>query len=273
MIRKAVFLAAGRGTRFNPVSQFIPKELIILCKTPLVGYLLEEISQAAVSEVILVSSPGKEALDRYFTYRAEELCLSPTIVYQNNPLGTADATWKVGSFVEEEPFFLYYCDDLFLPKVVKGEVVGLWRSQQLLASYLEKSNPVLSLMMVDYSDVSRFGIVEVDQFVRNGELALLSGIVEKPALIETPSLLASVGGMILDKDIFWAINEITKTIDKGIETYLTDALNLLMQEGKSVYGRVLLEGEWLDVGILDSYPAAFGHMVDWELERMFFEKS
>lgn len=267
MIRKAVFLAAGRGTRFNPVSQFIPKEIVPLCKTPLLGYLLEEVYQAEVSEVVLVSSPGKETLDRYFTYKASELLLSPSVVYQDRPLGPADATWKVRDLVGEEPFFLYYCDELFLPEIAGGYVAGLWRSQQLLAAYLETSSPVLSLMPVDPSAVSRFGIVEVSRFVREGELALLSGIVEKPNRSKAPSTLASMAGMILDKDVFWAINEVLKSRSKRKEVYLPDALNLLMQEGKSIYGRILLEGEWVDVGTLDSYPPAFERVTAWELER------
>ncbi|GMR18938.1 MAG: UTP--glucose-1-phosphate uridylyltransferase GalU [Patescibacteria group bacterium] len=269
MIKKAVFLAGGVGSRFQPLSRFIPKELVLLCRTPLIGYLLEEIYRAGVLEVVLISSPGKEALDRYFTYRAGELRLTPAIVYQDKPLGTADAIWRVREIVGEEQFFLYYSADLFLPKVAKREIIGLWRSQQLLAAYLETASPVLSLRSVPISDVSRFGIVAIDRFVREGELALLSGIVEKPDSAKAPSLLASIGGMILDKDVFWAINEVLKSRSKGSEAYLSNALNLLLQEGKSIYGQILLDGEWVDVGTLTSYPTAFERVVAWELERMF----
>lgn len=267
MIRKAIFLAAGRGSRFQPLSNFIPKELLPLFKTPLIGYLLQEVAAVKVEEVILVSSPQKEALDRYFVYRAEELGLSSTIVYQSRPAGTADAVWRVKNYVEDEPFFLYYCDELYLSDLDEDGVQRYGRSEQLLAAYLEVGASIISLLPVEKRDVERFGIARIDRPIRT-DLLVLAGVVEKPQPSEAPSLLASVSGMVLGPDVFWALREILKRDPSGGEFYLTNALNLLAQtSGARVHGCVLTGGEWVDIGTLDMYPSAFKRVADWELKR------
>lgn len=266
MITKAVILAAGRGTRFYPVSGHTSKEVVLLDAKPMIAHLLEEVATAGIKEVCLVTSLRKADLNWAFEFHAKRLGLGFFTLYQQKPQGTARALWLAKDWIEEEPFFLYYADDLWLPDLKSGPLVAATRAWQLFSAYLRlKENwSVLSLMRVSPLEVDRFGIVSWDHGDGTGIFAIRS-IREKPKPEEAPSDLALVSGMILRPNIFEVIMEVLRGHSGSSEIFLTEALNLLASR-EPLYG-CLLAGEWIDVGTLEDYPRAFIRMVRWRMSQ------
>ncbi|OGC54874.1 hypothetical protein A2797_00300 [candidate division WWE3 bacterium RIFCSPHIGHO2_01_FULL_48_15] len=265
MIKKAVILAAGRGTRFYPVSKHTSKEVVLLDTKPMIAYLLEEVATAGVSEVCLVTSLRKADLNWAFEFHAKNLGLSSFTLYQEKPLGTAGALWLVKEWIGEEAFFLYYADDLWLPDLKANPRLPSTRAEQLLAAYIRFNSPILSLMEVSLFEVSRFGVISWDCADDTGKIFAIRSIREKPKPEEAPSNLALVSGMILTPGVFEAIGGILH--DRNLsakEVFLTAALDFLAKR-QPVYG-CFLSGEWVDVGTLEDYPRAFVRMVRYRHE-------
>lgn len=233
----------------------------------MLGYILDELVSAGVVEVFLISAPGKEKLESYFQDRSKELGLRWALDHQAEPRGTADAVWQARAWVEDEPFFLYYGDDLWLPDLKSNPLVASTRAQQLLAAYLRlKANwSVLSLMEVGSTEVSRFGVISWDHTDESGRIFAVRSLVEKPKPEDAPSTFALVSGMILKPSIFKTIEVVLHNHSGSAEAYLTSALDLLTRE-QQVYG-CLLSGEWVDVGTLEDYPRAFIRMVRWKYRK------
>lgn len=249
MVKAAVFLAAGEGKRFDPISQFIPKELLLLGRIPVLGWLVREVVNAGVMEVVLVSAPGKRSLEKYFRRLAKEYGLRAKVVRQQEPLGTADAVFKAQKYLRWKPFLVYYCDEVWL-----GEPS---RAQQLLEAYREIERPICAVVRVDDRQLlSRLGVIKKGREERPG-LFIIERIVEKPKG-KSPSNLALVSGMVLEPSIFEAIEEAILRVPGEREVYLTDALNLLCRT--VVVYALELEGEWVDAGTLERYPQAFVQM-------------
>lgn len=250
MIKTAVILAAGRGTRFAPLSQFIPKELLLLGRMPVLGWLLREVVNAGVSEVILVSAPSKRPLERYFRFLAEEYGLKKAIVvHQEEPRGTADALLKAQEHLGQRSFLVYYCDDLWL-----GEPS---RTKQLQEAYVEVGRPICAVVRIDDRQLlSRLGVIKIGREKRP-RLYTIERIEEKPRR-KPPSNLALVSGMILEPSIFGVVEEVIQRFSSKGEVFISNVLNHLCRT-TTIYA-LELEGVWVDAGTSERYLSAFVQM-------------
>jgi len=253
-IRKAVFPAAGLGTRFLPATKASPKEMLPLVDKPLIQYVIEEAVASGVESIIIVTGRGKTAIEDHFDIsfelenllrergkddmveqaRAVSELARVSYVRQKQALGLGHAILQAKDFVEGEPFAVMLADD-----IVDAEVPAL---KQMLAVYEETGAPVLGTMSVAGEDISRFGVLDAEE-VRPGVFRVRD-MVEKPPFAEAPSDLAIIGRYILTPDIF---DEIERTTPgAGGEIQITDAMRALLR--KRPFYAVRFEGKRHDAG-------------------------
>ena len=241
-IRKAVIPAAGLGTRFLPASKSVPKELLPILDKPMIQYAVEEAAAAGVRQVIIVTSPGKEALENYFRQDPglEQVLMSSgstedlekvrrvlslaevSFVTQEQPLGLGHAVLVTKDLVGNEPFVVILPDDV------------IWYSegvtQQMCRVFERYGASVVAVEEVAPGAVKNYGVV--DSWNVDEGLHQIKGLVEKPDPQEAPSNLAIVGRYILTPEIFQCL-ESTVPGAKG-EIQLTDGMALLLKS-QSMY--------------------------------------
>ncbi len=253
-VRKAVILAAGMGTRMLPSSKVIPKEILPVVDTPAIQVVVEEAVASGIEEVVIVISPGKTTvvdhlrpnweLERSLAARGKNDLLeilrrsnSPakiTIAEQRTPLGLGHAVMQARDAVAGEPFAVMLPDDIF-----DCERPCL---RQLLDVAEAKDAPVVALLKVERSEISKYGIV--DAVAAGSRTYELRGMVEKPAPENAPSDFAIMGRYVLTPDIFAVLAEVKP--GAGGEIQLTDALMALTRRRK-IYG-YQFEGVRYDLG-------------------------
>jgi UTP--glucose-1-phosphate uridylyltransferase len=236
-IRKAVFPAAGLGTRFLPATKAQPKEMLPLVDKPIIQYGVEEAVASGVHNIILVTGRGKNAIEDHFDVsvelesfleargKTEQLAeirkisnmINFAYVRQGEPLGLGHAVLVTRALVGDEPFAVILGDD-----VIDATPPAL---RQMIDVYREVDGPVLLVERVPASEVSSYGIIAADE-VRKG-VYQIRDLVEKPPRDEAPSDLAIIGRYILTPDIFPAL-EATAT-DRTGEIQLTNGLRRLLQ--------------------------------------------
>lgn len=253
-IRKAVFPAAGLGTRFLPATKASPKEMLPLVDKPLIQYVIEEAVASGVESIIIVTGRGKTAIEDHFdiSFELENLLRERgkdemveqarsvselarvSYVRQKQALGLGHAILQAKDFVEGEPFAVMLSDD-----IVDAKVPAL---KQMLAIFEETGAPVLGTMSVAGEDISRFGVLDAEE-VRPGVFRVRD-MIEKPPFAEAPSDLAIIGRYILTPDIF---DEIERTTPgAGGEIQITDAMRALLR--KRPFYAVRFEGTRHDAG-------------------------
>jgi UTP--glucose-1-phosphate uridylyltransferase len=241
-----VFPAAGLGTRFLPATKAQPKEMLPLVDKPIIQYGVEEAVASGVSNIILVTGRGKNAIEDHFDVsvelesfleaRGKSSLLSEVrkisnminfaYVRQGEPLGLGHAVLVARELVNDEPFAVILGDD-----VIDAEPPAL---QQMIHVFEEVGGPVLAVERVPHADVSSYGIIDADE-LRPGVFRIRD-LVEKPQPDEAPSDLAIIGRYILTSDIFPALAE-TKS-DRTGEIQLTNGLRRLLQD-RPIYGCVI----------------------------------
>ncbi len=258
-VRKAVFPAAGLGTRFLPATKAQPKAMLPLVDKPLIQYGVEEAIQSGVSNIIIVTGRGKSAIEDHFdvSFELEHLLesrgkqellavvrgisemINIAYVRQKEALGLGHAVLRARELVGDEPFAVVLSDD-----VIHAGVPCL---RQLLEVYQEHAAPVLALMEVPDESVSAYGVVEAEPVAFNGghgRLYRIHSLVEKPRLGEAPSNLAIIGRYVLTPAIFDAIESTAP--GSGGEIQLTDGLRNLLRTSP-IYG-YRFEGKRYDAG-------------------------
>ena len=253
-VRKAVILAAGMGTRMLPSSKVIPKEILPVVDTPAIQMVVEEAVASGIEEVVIVISPGKTTvvdhfkpnleLERNLAARGKNDILeilrrsnNPakiTVAEQSTPLGLGHAVLQARAAVGNEPFTVMLPDDIF-----DCERPCL---RQLLDAAAVKDAPVVALLKVERSEISKYGIV--DAIAAGNRTYELRGMVEKPAPENAPSDFAIMGRYVLTPDIFAILAE--GKPGAGGEIQLTDALMALTKRRK-IYG-YQFEGVRYDLG-------------------------
>jgi UTP--glucose-1-phosphate uridylyltransferase len=240
-VRQAVIPAAGLGTRFLPATKAIPKEMLPIVDKPTIQYVVEEVVQSGLANVVFVSSQGKGEIEDHFDHnprleqrlrdlgKKEELqdiekiakMVSVSSVRQKEPLGLGHAILVTQALLEGEPFAVLLGDDIFT-----GEVPCL---KQLLEVYESCQASVVAVMEVPPESVSRYGVVAVEPAKGNDDrLYRVRGMVEKPAPEDAPSNLIIPGRYILTPGIFEALHD-TKP-GAGGEIQLTDGLQGLIEK-------------------------------------------
>lgn len=253
-IRKAVFPAAGLGTRFLPATKASPKEMLPLVDKPLIQYVVEEAVASGVESIIIVTGRDKSAIEDHFDISfelehllrergksdilAEVRAISDmarvSYVRQREALGLGHAVLQAKDLVGDEPFAVMLSDD-----IVDAEVPAL---RQLIEVYERFDAPVLGTMQVAGEAISRFGALDVDEI--EAGIFKVKDMVEKPKFEDAPSDLAIIGRYILTPDIF---EELEKTgAGAGGEIQITDAMRSLLK--KRPFYAVRINGARHDAG-------------------------
>ncbi len=253
-VRKAVFPAAGLGTRFLPATKAQPKEMLPLVDKPIIQYGVEEAVASGADTIILVTGKGKSAIEDHFDVAVEletfleargkkelvaevrKISSSINISYvrQGEPLGLGHAVLVTRNLVGDEPFAVILADDVIdaNPPAVR----------QMSDLFEEVEGPVLAIEQVPRDTVSSYGIIDAEE-IRPG-VYRIRDMVEKPTKAEAPSDLAIIGRYILTPDIFPAL-EATAS-DRTGEIQLTNGLRRLLKE-RPIYG-CRVEGVRHDTG-------------------------
>ena len=237
-VRKAVIIAAGRGTRFLPITRSQPKEMLPLVDKPLIQYSVEEAINSGIEQVIMVTARGKQAIDDYFDRCSEleqfleqkgetellrqmqELSNMVDICYvrQKEQLGLGHAILTARNIVGKEPFAVILPDD-----IIDSDVPSLKR---MIEVYEEYGAGVIAVERVSDENIRKYGIIEPRQ-VSEGVYQVLS-LVEKPEPAQAPSHLGIVGRYILTPEIFDVL--MVTPPGKGGEIQVTDGLQLLLKQ-------------------------------------------
>jgi UTP--glucose-1-phosphate uridylyltransferase len=253
-VRKAVIPAAGWGTRLLPASKAVPKELLPLIDKPVIQFAVEEAAASGIFDVILVTAPGKGAIEDYFepsveleailrakgdTARLEQVTSVSRLakihsVLQKEQLGLGHAVLMAKGLVGNEPFAVFLPDD-----VIDAPVPAL---RQLLDVHERYGSTVLAVKRVEREEVSRYGIIDADEVAPRTHR--VKGMVEKPRLEDAPSRLAIIGRYVLTPEIF----ERLENVEPGAigEIQLTDGIAGLLED-QEVYA-LEYEGDLLDAG-------------------------
>ncbi|HTL43673.1 MAG TPA: UTP--glucose-1-phosphate uridylyltransferase GalU [Vicinamibacterales bacterium] len=255
-VRKAVFPAAGLGTRFLPATKAQPKEMLPLVDKPIIQYGVEEALASGVDNIILVTGRGKNAIEDHFdvafeletfleargkTELLEEIrkisnLINVSYVRQGEPLGLGHAVLVTQPLVGNEPFAVILADD-----VIDADPPAL---RQMVDVFEELGGPVLAIEQVPSDSVSSYGIVDAEE-IRPG-VYRIHDMVEKPPRGEAPSDLAIIGRYVLTPDIFPALEETAREKDRTGEIQLTNALRKLLKK-RPIYG-CRIEGVRHDTG-------------------------
>ena len=256
-VRKAVFPAAGLGTRFLPATKAQPKEMLPLVDKPIIQYGVEEAVAAGCDQIIIVTGRGKQAIEDHFdvSYELEKMLeergktdllqivrqISDLIhiayVRQKEALGLGHAVLTARELVGNEPFAVLLADD-----VIDAEVPCL---KQLMNVFEKVQCSVLATQVVEGPGISAYGVLDAKPVPgSNGKLYEVSNLVEKPRAEDAPSNLAVIGRYILTPTVFETLSDLKA--GAGGELQLTDGLRALLQKEK-IYGYVF-EGKRHDTG-------------------------
>jgi len=273
-VRKAVFPAAGLGTRFLPATKAQPKEMLPLIDKPIIQYGVEEAMQSGCDQIIMVTGRGKSAIEDHFdtSYELEHMLedrgktdllrivqqISDMIhiayVRQKEALGLGHAVLMAKELVGDEPFAVILPDD-----VIDAPVPCL---KQMIEIYNETGCSVLATQVVEGAGISAYGVLDAKPVPgkHNGRLFEVRDLVEKPSFENAPSNLAIIGRYILTPAIFEMIEGLNP--GSGGELQLTDALRALLKKEK-IYG-FTFEGKRHDAGDKLGFLKA---TVEFALER------
>lgn len=258
-VRKAVFPAAGLGTRFLPATKAQPKEMLPLVDKPIIQYGVEEALHSGIQNIIIVTGRGKSAIEDHFdvSFELENLLesrnkkdllsivrnvsdmINVAYIRQKEALGLGHAVLRASELVGQEPFAVVLADD-----VIDAEIPCL---RQLLDIYDFFSAPVLAVMEVPPEKISAYGVVDADPILHNGgrdRVFRIRDLVEKPKQSDAPSNLAIIGRYVLTPEIFHSISSIEP--GSGGEIQLTDSLKHLLRS-RPIYA-YRFEGTRYDAG-------------------------
>jgi UTP--glucose-1-phosphate uridylyltransferase len=273
-VRKAVFPAAGWGTRFLPATKAQPKEMLPLVDKPVIQYAMEEAVGAGVEQVIIVTSSQKRAIEDHFdhSYELEALLEAKgdiemlrrvrqigdmaqiSYVRQKEQLGLGHAVLMAKELVGHEPFAVILSDDVV---IAERPCIA-----QLMDVYAETHSSVVAVMEVGREETSRYGVIDVDPAgsSQDPRRHKVRGLVEKPSPDDAPSTLAIIGRYVLTPKIFEKLEQTPR--GAGGEIQLTDAISSLMAE-QDVYA-YQFEGTRYDAGTTMGWLKA---SVELALER------
>ncbi len=252
-IKKAIFPAAGLGTRFLPATKASPKEMLPVVDKPMIQYAIEEASACGIEEFIIITGKYKRAIEDHFdsAFELEENLkrsgkdklleeirkldhLNFAYIRQKAAIGLGHALYCAKPFVKEEPFVVLLSDDIIDPD---EQLL-----QDMIKLYMKIKSPVIALEQVPMAEVHKYGIIggikEKDNIYR------ITSLIEKPKHKEAPSDLAIIGRYILTPDIFDILSGIS--FGRSGEIQLTDALSGLLRK-RPIFG-YLFQGRRYDAG-------------------------
>ena len=251
-VKKAIFPAAGLGTRFLPATKASPKEMLPLVDKPMIQYAVEEAIACGIEDIIIITGKTKRAIEDHFdsAYELEEKLkitgkkklleeinklsdINFAYIRQRAALGLGHAILCAKPFVKDEPFAVILSDDVIDP--------DYHLLKEMIAISQEADCPVIALEEVPESAVSRYGIIAGE---REGDVYRITSLVEKPKREDAPSNLAIIGRYILTPDLFRILER--QKAGAGGEIQLTDALRELLKK-RTIYG-YRIKGRRYDAG-------------------------
>jgi UTP--glucose-1-phosphate uridylyltransferase len=257
-VRKAVFPAAGLGTRFLPATKAQPKEMLPLVDKPIIQYGVEEALAAGCDQIIIITGRGKSAIEDHFdvSYELEKMLeergktdllavvrqisdmIHVAYVRQKEALGLGHAVLMARELVGNEPFAVLLADD-----VIDAPVPCL---KQMIEVFDETQSSVIATQIVEGRAISAYGVLACKPVDGRfgGKLHEITNLVEKPRFEEAPSKLAVIGRYVLTPAVFETLER--TPLGAGSELQLTDGLRLLLQREK-IYGYVF-DGKRHDTG-------------------------
>ena len=268
-IKKGVIAVAGSGTRFLPATKSQPKEMLPIVDKPIIQYVVEEMVEAGIEDIILVTKWDKKTLEDHFdrsfelehslqeagkTKLLEEVqrvsqMANFIYVRQKGPYGNGTPILSASALLNDEPFVFAWGDDLVLSKTSF--------TKQLIDNFAEHNSPVIGVQRVLPEHVNRYGIVKLKSGTQEME-----HVVEKPSVGDAPSQLAQFGRMILTPEIVHILK--TTKLGKGGELWVTDAISEYVKRGGKFMVEEVTDGKWLTTGDPLNYLKA---MVDYALVR------
>lgn len=253
IIKKAVVAVAGSGTRFLPATKTMPKEMLPIVDKPIIQLVVEELVEAGIEDIILVTKADKKPLEDHFDHnnalayelkdagkleKYEEIrkiadMANFIYVRQKGPYGNGTPVLTCASIVGNEPFLYVWGDDL-----VKSEISF---TKQMVEDYEKNHRLMIGVQEVPKEVVDRYGIVKL-----RANTMEIEDIIEKPSIDEAPSQYADFGRMILNKQI---IDILDKTpLGKGNELWIVDAIRTYVKNGGIFLAKKVENGEWLTTG-------------------------
>lgn len=255
-VTKAVIPAAGLGTRVLPATKAQPKEMLVIVDKPSLQYIVEELVESGIKDIIIVTGRNKNSIEDHFDHsyeledtlkknnkstlleKVEDISSMANICYvrQNHPKGLGHAILKAKSFVGDEPFVIALGDDIVYNDIPVAK--------QLIDNYSKYGSSIVGCQEVKESDVSKYGIVK-PLLSLDEKTVEMEDFIEKPSVEEAPSKLACLGRYLLTPKIF---DYLEKTEPgKGGEIQLTDAIVAMMKDGEKVLA-YNFEGKRYDIG-------------------------
>ena len=250
---KGVILAAGYATRFLPASKTIPKEMFPLIDRPAIDFIVQEMADSGIRDILLVSSRRKKVMEDYFDREVElssafsksnefeklevikPIEVNIFTLRQQDMMGTGNALMLVEPFVDKEPFVVAYPDDIVL-----GEKP---LSKQLIETWEKTGNTVLAVKEMQEDQLSRYGVIEPEN---SGKIMKVKKMVEKPKQGAAPSRFVSFGRYLYTSDLFDALKTSDKNHSHRGEFTQTEAINHLAANG--MVSAVEFEGTRYDLG-------------------------
>lgn len=260
-VRKAVIAAAGFGTRFLPQTKAMPKEMLPLVDKPVIQYVVEELVEAGIEDIIIVTGYHKRSIEDHFDAMSADLeanleagnkkeLLEKTAaisdlanfayVRQKGPYGNATPIMNIRHLVGNEPFIYTYADDLILAKPN--------HFKQMIDAYQKTNACVLPCLEVTKDeDFDRYGIMKGKE--AEGGLLEVETIVEKPGRAKAPSNLASVGGYLLSAEILDYLAEALPHHDESSgEFQVQPSMRQMIADGKKIYAMKIQNANYYDTG-------------------------
>lgn len=278
-VRKAVIAAAGFGTRFLPQTKAMPKEMLPLIDKPIIQYVVEELVEAGIKDIIIVTGQNKRSIEDHFDRPTEDLVANLKLggakkehlladieavsdmanfiyVRQKGPYGNGTPMLNVEHLIGDEPFIYTWSDDFIVSEPS--------RFKQMIAAYEEYQSSVLcAISAKEEADFRRYGFAGGKE-IKPGVIDVET-IIEKPGSRElAPSNLATVSGFLFTPDIFQYLHRALDELHDGTELYWNDALKLMLADKKRVLAYEAPGGRYYDAGDKLEYLKT---VVDFALRR------
>lgn len=260
---KAIIAAAGFGTRFLPQTKAMPKEMMPVVDKPIIQYIVEDLVEAGVKDIIIVGSANKRSIEDHFDVPNEDLLANlrmggpkkqhyidevhaisemANFIYirQKGPYGNATPMANAAHLIGDEPFFYIFADDIVISKPNTYK--------QLIDNYNKLGGSLLTCLKVESEkEFDSYGILE-GQEMGDGVIKM-SGMVEKPGKDKAPSNFAQVSSFLFEPKVLEYIDRGMKNLKEGQEFYVSDSLIApMIADGHSFYGCQLKDSNRYDTG-------------------------
>ena len=260
---KAIIAAAGFGTRFLPQTKAMPKEMLPLIDKPIIQYVVEELVEAGIKDIIIIGSANKRAIEDHFDAPNEELLANlraggakkqPLIdivqrlsemanfvyIRQKGPYGNATPLTCAAHLIRhDEPVIYTFADDFI--------AASPSRFQQMIEASQQLDGAILSCKkIVEDAEFDRYGVVNGQQ-VKDGVIKM-TNIVEKPGKTNAPSDLASVSSYLLPGEIFGYLEKAKEKFNGRGEFTIQPIMQEMIDDGFDFYGVEITNGTYYDTG-------------------------